>query len=55
MLPFEGAFVSFAQMPNAELHVFSQCGHWAQVERKTEFERLVIEFLTRPPVVESRG
>jgi 4,5:9,10-diseco-3-hydroxy-5,9,17-trioxoandrosta-1(10),2-diene-4-oate hydrolase len=47
MLRLEGAFVSFAQMADAELHIFSRCGHWAQVERKTEFERVVIEFLTR--------
>jgi 4,5:9,10-diseco-3-hydroxy-5,9,17-trioxoandrosta-1(10),2-diene-4-oate hydrolase len=47
MLPVEGAFVSFAQMADAELHIFSRCGHWAQVERKTDFERVVIEFLTR--------
>lgn len=47
MLPYEGALFAFRQMPNAELHVFSNCGHWAQVERKDEFERLTIEFLTR--------
>lgn len=48
MLPVEGALFGFRQMPNAELHLFSRCGHWAQVERKDDFERLVIEFLTRP-------
>jgi 4,5:9,10-diseco-3-hydroxy-5,9,17-trioxoandrosta-1(10),2-diene-4-oate hydrolase len=47
MLPVEGALFGFRQLPNAELHIFSKCGHWAQVERKDEFERLVIEFLTR--------
>jgi 4,5:9,10-diseco-3-hydroxy-5,9,17-trioxoandrosta-1(10),2-diene-4-oate hydrolase len=47
MLPVEGAMLGFRQMPDAELHIFSRCGHWAQVERKTEFERLVIDFLTR--------
>jgi 4,5:9,10-diseco-3-hydroxy-5,9,17-trioxoandrosta-1(10),2-diene-4-oate hydrolase len=47
MLPVEGAMLGFRQMPNAELHIFSKCGHWAQVERKPEFERLVIDFLTR--------
>lgn len=48
MLPFEGALFPFRRLPNAELHVFSRCGHWAQVERKAEFERVVTEFLTRP-------
>lgn len=47
MLPVEGALMGFRQLPNAELHIFSRCGHWAQVERKDEFERLVVEFLTR--------
>lgn len=47
MLPVEGALFGFRQMRNAELHIFSRCGHWAQVERKEEFERVVIEFLTR--------
>ncbi|CAN5493715.1 alpha/beta fold hydrolase [soil metagenome] len=48
MLPFEGGLFPFRQMPNAELHVFSNCGHWAQVERKNDFERVVLEFLCRP-------
>lgn len=47
MLPVEGSLFGFRQMPNAELHLFSKCGHWAQVERKDDFERLVIDFLTR--------
>lgn len=47
MLPYEQSIFSFRRIPNAELHVFSRCGHWAQVERKPEFERVVIEFLTR--------
>jgi len=47
MVPFEGAMFAFRRMPNAELHVFSKCGHWAQVERKADFERVVTEFLTR--------
>jgi 4,5:9,10-diseco-3-hydroxy-5,9,17-trioxoandrosta-1(10),2-diene-4-oate hydrolase len=47
MLPLESGLFGFRQLPNAELHIFSKCGHWAQVERKDEFERLVIDFLTR--------
>lgn len=47
MLPFEQAIFAFRRLPRAELHVFSRCGHWAQVERKDEFERVVTEFLTR--------
>jgi 4,5:9,10-diseco-3-hydroxy-5,9,17-trioxoandrosta-1(10),2-diene-4-oate hydrolase len=47
MLPLESALLGFRQLPNAELHVFSRCGHWPQVERKSDFERLVIDFLSR--------
>ena len=47
MLPFESGLFAFRQLPNAELHVFSRCGHWAQVERKDEFERVVTEYVTR--------
>jgi 4,5:9,10-diseco-3-hydroxy-5,9,17-trioxoandrosta-1(10),2-diene-4-oate hydrolase len=47
MIPLELNLLPARQMPNVELHVFSACGHWTQVERKSDFERLVIEFLTR--------
>jgi 4,5:9,10-diseco-3-hydroxy-5,9,17-trioxoandrosta-1(10),2-diene-4-oate hydrolase len=50
MLPYESGVFAFRRMPNAEMHVFSRCGHWAQVERKADFERVVTEFLTRPQV-----
>jgi len=48
MVPFENGLLPFRRMPNAELHVFSRCGHWAQVERKDDFERVAQEFLSRP-------
>lgn len=32
---------------NAELHVFSQCGHWAQWEHAPVFNELVVNFLKR--------
>ncbi|RVW01700.1 alpha/beta fold hydrolase [Rhodococcus spongiicola] len=34
-------------IPNAELHVFSNCGHWVMVEAKEAFERITLEFLLR--------
>jgi 4,5:9,10-diseco-3-hydroxy-5,9,17-trioxoandrosta-1(10),2-diene-4-oate hydrolase len=46
MLPLEGAFFATRRMPNADLHIFSNCGHWAQVERKAAFEALVRDFFT---------
>lgn len=33
-------------IPDAHLHVFSRCGHWAQWEHADAFNRLVFDFLT---------
>lgn len=30
----------------SELHVFGRCGHWTQIERTAEFNRLLVDFLT---------
>lgn len=34
-------------LPNAELHVFSNCGHWTQIEKTVPFASVVHEFLSR--------
>jgi 4,5:9,10-diseco-3-hydroxy-5,9,17-trioxoandrosta-1(10),2-diene-4-oate hydrolase len=47
MLPYDQAHFANRWLPDVELHTFSRCGHWVQVERKSEFERIVTEFLTR--------
>ena len=39
-----GLFMTRA-IPNARMHVFNKCGHWAQVERTAEFNELVLAFL----------
>jgi 2-hydroxymuconate-semialdehyde hydrolase len=31
---------------HSRLHVFSQCGHWTQVEKTARFCRLVGDFLS---------
>jgi 2-hydroxy-6-oxonona-2,4-dienedioate hydrolase len=41
------AFVAMRMIPNAELHIFPKCGHWAMIERKAEFESVALAFLTR--------
>jgi 2-hydroxymuconate-semialdehyde hydrolase len=33
-------------IPNADAHIFSQCGHWSQVERAEEFNKVVKQYLT---------
>jgi pimeloyl-ACP methyl ester carboxylesterase len=32
-------------VPDARMHIFAKCGHWAQVEHADEFNRLVLDFL----------
>lgn len=44
-ITLEGAQVMLKYLRNVQLHVFGACGHWVQVERQTEFERLVTDFL----------
>jgi 4,5:9,10-diseco-3-hydroxy-5,9,17-trioxoandrosta-1(10),2-diene-4-oate hydrolase len=43
--PLDGALVVLKRIPRAQLHVFGQCGHWAQVEKFDEFNKLSIDFL----------
>jgi 2-hydroxy-6-oxonona-2,4-dienedioate hydrolase len=34
-------------IPNAEMHIFNQCGHWAQWEHADRFNEMVAGFLNR--------
>lgn len=43
--PLDGALVALKSIPRAQLHVFGGCGHWAQLEKFDEFNRLAIDFL----------
>jgi len=43
--PLDGALVPLKTMPDARLHVFPRCGHWAQLEQSDEFNRLAVDFL----------
>jgi 4,5:9,10-diseco-3-hydroxy-5,9,17-trioxoandrosta-1(10),2-diene-4-oate hydrolase len=43
--PLDGALVALKLLRNAQLHVFGGCGHWAQVEKSEEFNRLAVDFL----------
>jgi 4,5:9,10-diseco-3-hydroxy-5,9,17-trioxoandrosta-1(10),2-diene-4-oate hydrolase len=46
--PVDGALVALKMIRRAQLHVFGGCGHWAQLEKFDEFNRLAIEFLEAP-------
>jgi 2-hydroxymuconate-semialdehyde hydrolase len=45
VVPLESSFRLHHLIPRSQLHVFGQCGHWTQIERTTDFIRLVKGFL----------
>ena len=46
VIPMESGLYMLKRLPNAQLHVFPRCGHWAQLEWQSEFDRLLVNFLT---------
>lgn len=45
VIPLETSLRLSALIPNAQLHVFGQCGHWVQIEHNRGFCHLVESFL----------
>jgi len=45
-VPMDTGLRLLAGLPDAELHVFNRCGHWAQWEHADTFNRMVLDFLT---------
>lgn len=45
VLPVDMAFQFLRRIPNADLHIYSKCGHWAQWEKATEFNSLIADFI----------
>ena len=45
--PLDGAIAPMRMIRKCELHVFYDCGHWSMLERKDEFESVVLSFLAR--------
>jgi len=41
------ALMPMRLIPKCELHTFYDCGHWAMIERKAEFESVVLAFFKR--------
>ncbi|HEX6351748.1 alpha/beta fold hydrolase [Actinophytocola sp.] len=46
--PVDMALLPMRTIPNAEVHVFPNCGHWVMIEQKDAWESAVLAFLTRP-------
>jgi len=45
--PLDGAMVALKLIRKASLHVFPNCGHWAQIEAAEEFREVATAFLAR--------
>lgn len=46
VIPMQTSQHLFRLIPSAELHMFSQCGHWVQIEKAPQFNRIVRDFLS---------
>lgn len=44
--PVSGAERLARGIPNCRVTTFSQCGHWVMVEKRQDFDRLLLDFLT---------
>lgn len=45
VIPLQTSLTLAQWIPRAQLHVFSQCGHWTQIEHAERFIRLVRDFM----------
>ena len=52
VIPYKETSLRFLELlPNSELHIFSKCGHWTQIEKKDEFAQLCENFFLRKTAV----
>jgi 2-hydroxymuconate-semialdehyde hydrolase/2-hydroxy-6-oxo-octa-2,4-dienoate hydrolase len=47
VVPVQVSVTMLGLLPHADLHVFSACGHWTQIERANEFSAVVTDYLGR--------
>jgi len=45
VIPVETSLKLMQLVENGDLHVFSHCGHWVQIERSADFNRIVGDFI----------
>jgi pimeloyl-ACP methyl ester carboxylesterase len=45
VIPVETSLHLMQLLENGDLHVFSHCGHWVQIERSADFNRIVGDFI----------
>lgn len=46
VIPVDNSLRLMGMVENGDLHVYSHCGHWVQIERSADFNRLIGDFLT---------
>lgn len=47
VIPLESSLRLHQLLKHSELHVYGECGHWTQIEKKNHFNRLVKDFFLR--------
>jgi 4,5:9,10-diseco-3-hydroxy-5,9,17-trioxoandrosta-1(10),2-diene-4-oate hydrolase len=45
VIPVAHALRAAREVPNCKVYIFPRCGHWPQMERAKEFNRLLLQFL----------
>lgn len=45
VIPLDSSYRLHQLLKHSELHIFGECGHWTQIEKKDRFNSLVREFL----------
>lgn len=44
IVPLSNSYKLHSLLRKSDLHVFGECGHWTQIEKKDQFVKLVMEF-----------
>ncbi|SUX75298.1 2-hydroxy-6-oxononadienedioate/2-hydroxy-6-oxononatrienedioate hydrolase [Citrobacter freundii] len=47
-VPMDAGLRLLSGIAGSELHIYRDCGHWAQWEHADAFNQLVLNFLARP-------
>jgi len=46
LISYRASVAVATMVPNADMHLFAHCGHWAQIERADDFNKQALAFLT---------
>jgi len=44
IVPLSNSLKLHSLIQKSDLHVFGECGHWTQIEKKDQFAKLVMDF-----------